>query len=157
MSRLPNFVVEDNIRFYFYDQISRPGTLLGEKRTAVTKEACPAKAWCFTYAMESVFRMIIINLRLRAGGEAGDSRPYASGNTHVPETSEELNPSGVGPHQNMKFFTRCGTLEDSSPSLAKARTLQLAGASFRDANTEYNCSYAHGPTYRTVESQIPWF
>ena len=35
---------------------------------------------------------------------------------------EELNPGGVGAHLTYEVFMRCSALEDSSPSLAQART-----------------------------------
>ena len=58
---------------------------------------------------------------------------YASGNTHVPETSqEELNRGVGGPPLHMKFSRDAALSRIPAPHLLKQEQLQLAGASFRD-------------------------
>ena len=48
---------------------------------------------------------------------------YASGNAYVAETSQGgVETRGKGSPPKYEVFTRCGTLEDSSPSPAEART-----------------------------------
>ena len=62
---------------------------------------------------------------------------YASGNTHVPETSqEELNRGVGGPPLHMKFSRDAALSRIPAPHLLKQEQLQLAGASFRD---EHRC------------------
>ena len=53
---------------------------------------------------------------------------------------KELNVEPARGCANMKVFTRCGAVEDSSPSRAIARTTHVcAGASFR-SNTQLTCA-----------------
>ena len=72
------------------------------------------------------------HLRPRVGDES-----YASGNTHVPETSQGgVEPAEGGGPVHMKFSRDAALSRIPAPHLLKQEQLQLAGASFRD---EHRC------------------